>query len=237
LTLSQNKNLVREYVKKNFTDHGMIADIALHASKDGKHPHAHIMLTMRPFNEDKTWGAKQRKEYILNPQGEKIYDPGCMGEQQTKFATSPKKKQYKCKSIPATDWNERTKAEEWRASWAETANKYLAQLNHDKRLDHRRYKRQGKNEIPTTQKRILDFLKSNKIENYKGLEKHLQNLMGKQRTTGKKLTPIRHRMNELAEHMQEYETYKTRKAEHDKYQQEYKAQMPWKKKAYEREHG
>ena len=61
--------------------------------------------------------------------------------------------------------------------------------------------------------------------------------MGQQRTTGKKLTPIRHRMNELTEHMQEYETYKTRKAEHDKYQQDYKAQMPWKKKAYEREHG
>ena len=55
-------------------------------------------------------------KYILNPQGEKIYDP--------------KKKQYKCKSIPATDWNERTKAEDWRASWAETANKHLAQLNH-----------------------------------------------------------------------------------------------------------
>jgi len=135
LTLAQNKSLVREYVKKNFTDHGMIADVALHASKDGKNPHAHIMLTMRPFNEDRTWGAKQRKEYVLNPQGEKIYDP--------------KKKQYKCKSIPATDWNERTKAEDWRASWAETANKHLAQLNHDKRLDHRSYKRQGKNQIPT----------------------------------------------------------------------------------------
>jgi len=50
-------------------------------------------------------------------------------------------------------------------------------------------------------------------------------------------TPIRHRMKELTENMQEYETYKTRKAEHDKYQQDYKAQMPWKKKAYEQERG
>ncbi|MFR0844185.1 MAG: hypothetical protein ACLSH2_06710 [Oscillospiraceae bacterium] len=39
------------------------------------------------------WGAKQKKEYILDKDGNKIYDP--------------KKRQYKCKSIPATDWNER----------------------------------------------------------------------------------------------------------------------------------
>ncbi len=62
------------------------------------HPHAHITLTMRPFDEGDEWGAKQKKEYILEKDGNKIYDP--------------KKRQYKCKSIPATDWNEQTKAEE-----------------------------------------------------------------------------------------------------------------------------
>jgi len=56
------------------------------------------MLTMRPFNEDKTWGAKQKKEYILDKDGNKIYDP--------------KKRQCKCKSVPATDWNEQARAEE-----------------------------------------------------------------------------------------------------------------------------
>ncbi|WP_408636151.1 MobA/MobL family protein [Parablautia intestinalis] len=53
---------------------------------------------MRPFDERGERGAKQKKEYILDKDGNKIYDP--------------KKRQYKCKSIPATDWNEQTKAEQ-----------------------------------------------------------------------------------------------------------------------------
>ena len=41
-----------------------------------------------PFNEDGSWGSKQKKEYILDENGEKIYDK--------------KKRQYKCKSVPST---------------------------------------------------------------------------------------------------------------------------------------
>jgi len=43
----------------------MCADIALHDKNDGN-PHCHILLTMRPLNEDTTWGAKSKKEYILD---------------------------------------------------------------------------------------------------------------------------------------------------------------------------
>ena len=39
---------------------------------------------------------------LVYKDGNKIYDP--------------KKRQYKCKSIPATDWNEQTKAEKIRKS-------------------------------------------------------------------------------------------------------------------------
>jgi len=60
--------LVREYVKENFVKVGMCADIALHDKDDGN-PHAHILLTMRPLNEDTTWGAKSKKEYILDENG------------------------------------------------------------------------------------------------------------------------------------------------------------------------
>ena len=63
--------LVREYVKDNFVYIGMCADIALHDKNDGN-PHAHILLTMRPLNEDTTWGAKSKKEYILDENGEKV---------------------------------------------------------------------------------------------------------------------------------------------------------------------
>ena len=69
----------------------MCADVCLHDTGGGN-PHAHIMLTMRPFDEDGEWGAKQKKEYILDGDGNKIYDP--------------KKRQYKCNSIPTKAWKD-----------------------------------------------------------------------------------------------------------------------------------
>jgi len=142
LTLLQNKSLVREYVKKHFVEQGMCADICIHDTGGGN-PHAHIMLTMRPFNEDRAWGEKQKKEYILDPQSEKIYDK--------------KKRSYKCKSVPTTDWNEQTKAEEWRAAWADSVNRYLEKLNHTERIDHRSYERQGIKQIPTVHLGVAAF--------------------------------------------------------------------------------
>ncbi len=134
LTREQGISLVREYVKAQFVNVGMCADFAIHDTGGGN-PHAHIMLTMRPFEQGGEWGAKQKKEYILDKDGNKIYDP--------------KRRQYKCKSIPATDWNEQTKAEEWRGAWAAYVNAALEQNNHAERIDHRSYKRQGIDQIPT----------------------------------------------------------------------------------------
>ena len=67
LTREQSISLVREYVKRHFVAAGMCADVCLHDTGGGN-PHAHIMLTMRPFDECGEWGAKQKKEYILDPQ-------------------------------------------------------------------------------------------------------------------------------------------------------------------------
>ena len=134
LTAEQQKNLVKDYCKNHFVSVGMCADICIHDKRDGN-PHAHIMLTMRPFNEDRTWGEKQKKEYAFDSNGNKIYDK--------------KKRQYKCKSIPTTDWNEQTKAEEWREAWANIANEYLQRHNIDERIDHRSYERQGIDKIPS----------------------------------------------------------------------------------------
>lgn len=134
LTREQNISLVREYINRHFVAAGMCADICIHDKNSGN-PHAHVMLTMRPFEPGGEWGAKQKKEYILDRDGNKIYDR--------------KKRQYKCKSVPATDWNDQTKAEEWRAAWADCVNAALERGNHTERIDHRSYKRQGIDQIPT----------------------------------------------------------------------------------------
>jgi hypothetical protein len=93
----------------------MCADICIHDKGDGN-PHAHVTLTMRPFEPDGSWGTKQKKEYILDQQGEKIYDP--------------KKRQYRCRSVPTTNWNEQTKARinklnEWLKGEAKTTTPSL----------------------------------------------------------------------------------------------------------------
>jgi len=134
LTREQGISLVRDYVKKHFVDAGMCADVCVHDKGDGN-PHAHVLLTMRPFNEDGTWGDKQKKVYILDKNGDKIYDPV--------------KRQYKCNKAQTTDWNEQTKAEEWRAGWADAVNAVLEQHGFAERVDHRSYSRQGIEQVPT----------------------------------------------------------------------------------------
>ena len=126
-------NLVREYVKENFVKVGMCADISLHDKNDGN-PHAHILLTMRPLNKDKTWGAKSKKEYILDENGEKV---------------KLKNGNYKTRKIDTVDWNEQEKAEEWRKAWADITNKYLEENSIKEKVDHRSYERQGIEQIPT----------------------------------------------------------------------------------------
>ena len=74
----------------------MCADVCVHDRDDGN-PHAHIMLTMRPFNEDGTWAAKSRKEYILDRDGERI---------------KLKCGEFKTRKINTVDWNEQDRAEE-----------------------------------------------------------------------------------------------------------------------------
>ena len=61
LSNEQQTELIKEFVKENFTDEGMVADVAIHRDKE-QNPHAHIMLTTRPFKEDGSWGQKQKRE-------------------------------------------------------------------------------------------------------------------------------------------------------------------------------
>jgi hypothetical protein len=142
LTLEQQIRLVRSYCQRQFMNWGMCADICVHDKKDGN-PHAHVMLTMRPFNKDGSWGTKQRKEYILDGDGNKIYDP--------------KKKQYKCRSVESTDWNNRDNCEKWRAAWADYVNAFLEGNRIDGRVDHRSYERQGIEQIPTVHLGVAAF--------------------------------------------------------------------------------
>ena len=83
-TLAQNIALALDYMKWTFVDAGMCADLCVHDTGEGN-PYFHVMLSLRPINEDGTWGGKQRKDYIPDDNGDRIYDP--------------KTRQYKCRPI------------------------------------------------------------------------------------------------------------------------------------------
>ena len=133
LDREQQIQLVREYVKENFVSVGMCADFAIHDKQDGN-PHAHIMLTMRPLEQSGEWGAKSKKEYLLDKDGQRI---------KLKNGT------FKSRKVDTVDWNSQEKAEVWRQAWADIANRYLAAQDRPERIDHRSYKRQGIEQIPT----------------------------------------------------------------------------------------
>jgi len=134
LSREQNISILCRYVQEQFVDKGMCADVCVHDSGDGN-PHAHLLLTMRPFNEDGTWGDKFRKEYDFDANGDKIYDR--------------KTRRYKSRAASTIDWNDRTKAEEWRSAWADAVNAELEKHGYEERIDNRSFARQGKDELPT----------------------------------------------------------------------------------------
>ena len=112
----------------------MIVDVAMHDKGDGN-PHAHLMATLRQLYGDGTWKEKQRKEYILDQNGNKQYDP--------------QKKTYKCKTVKTTDWDKTETLEKWRENWSKVVNKHLEIAGHEQRIDHRSYKEQGIDLVPT----------------------------------------------------------------------------------------
>ena len=54
-----------EYIQKTFVDKGMCADWSIHDKGDGN-PHVHLLVTMRPFNPDHSWGNKEIKDWEFN---------------------------------------------------------------------------------------------------------------------------------------------------------------------------
>ena len=66
LSRAENIKLARCFVQETFVSKGMCTDICVHdPEREQPNVHAHIMLTLRTFNEDGTWDDKQRKEYIM----------------------------------------------------------------------------------------------------------------------------------------------------------------------------
>lgn len=138
LTRGEQRDLVREWVQSELVSRGMCADFAIHDRGDGN-PHAHIMATTRPIDARGKWGAKEKKAYVLDENGERVpvIDPKT-GKQKIEKKTG--RRVWARETVAANDWNDRARAEEWRASWARACN---ARLPDRARIDHRSHERRG----------------------------------------------------------------------------------------------
>ncbi|AMV66045.1 Hypothetical protein ADU71_0070 (plasmid) [Pediococcus damnosus] len=134
LSEDEQKELLTKYVQENFVDQGMVAEVAIHRDHQDN-PHAHVMLTNRPFNPDGTWGIKSKKQYILDENGNKMYT-----------GTS---KYPKSRKILMVDWDKKEKIIEWRHNWAVSVNQVLEQKNIPDRISEKSFENQGIDEVPT----------------------------------------------------------------------------------------
>ena len=156
----------------------MCADFAIHDT-DGHNPHAHILLTVRPLNENGTWQYKTEKEYLCIKDGEKKgftasefktaqkqgwekqyrYKVGKKKEYLTSSAAQekgyeridkhPKSSRYGRQNPISEQWNSDEQLCIWRANWADAVNEMLARNQINATIDHRSFANQGITEQPT----------------------------------------------------------------------------------------
>lgn len=141
LTNEQQQELVAAFVKREFTDRGMVADWAIHkADADNKadNDHLHVMTTVRPFLQNGEWGQKSKTEMIRDKRGRSI----CIG------TDSKGRKRYKQRKICTTDWNEKSTLLSIRKGWATVCNLALENAGYDERIDARSYAEQGIDKLP-----------------------------------------------------------------------------------------
>ncbi|MFV5771834.1 MobQ family relaxase [Pediococcus acidilactici] len=134
LSEDEQKELLTKYVQENFVDEGMVADVAIHRDHPDN-PHAHVMLTNRPFNPDGTWGLKSKRENILDENGNKTYTGN------SRFPRSRK--------VWLVDWDKKEKINQWRHNWAVSVNQVLEQKNIPDRISEKSFTEQGIDDTPT----------------------------------------------------------------------------------------
>lgn len=158
LNKSEWQKLLTEFIQEQFVSDGMCADVAIHdPHPPGHNPHAHIMLTVRPLDEQGNWQYKTEKEYLCVRDGEekgftaaefktaqadgwekqyqykagkkKVYMAPSAAKAQglVRVSKHPKSTKYGRQNPTAERWNSDEQLLVWREKWADVTNKYLAQ--------------------------------------------------------------------------------------------------------------
>lgn len=186
LTPEQWQELLSDFIQTSFVSEGMCADVAIHDPyPPGHNPHAHIMLTVRPLDEQGNWQYKTEKEYLCVKDGEergftaaefkkaqadgwekqypykvgrkKVYMPPSEAEKQglERASKHPKSTKFGRQNPISERWNSEEQLVVWRKAWADVTNRYLERYGHDARIDHRSHAERGLTEQPTIHEGVV----------------------------------------------------------------------------------
>lgn len=186
LTPEQWQELLSDFIQTSFVSDGMCADVAIHdPHPSGHNPHAHIMLTVRPLDEQGNWQYKTEKEYLCVRNGEergftaaefkaaqadgwekqypykvgrkKVYMPPSEAEKQglERASKHPKSTKFGRQNPISERWNSEEQLVAWRKAWADVTNRYLEQYGYDARIDHRSHAERGLTEQPTIHEGVV----------------------------------------------------------------------------------
>lgn len=119
LTREQALALARDWIESQVTAKGFVADWAVHEAAGN--PHFHVMIPLRRMTEQ---GFAAKFELLRDAAGNVVYrDDG--------------KPRYERMAAPMKE------LAGWRRSWAETANRHLAEAGLEVRIDHRSHAEAG----------------------------------------------------------------------------------------------
>lgn len=141
LTFDENKEIALKFINENFIARGMICDIAFHdpEREAGRepNPHVHVLVPIRPLDENGEWGSKRRHVPVFDEKGEPV------------LITSGKNKGKQKMDNPfTTDWGSAETLQLWRKNWEHTVNEKFKEKGLACRIDHRSNEAQGIERAP-----------------------------------------------------------------------------------------
>lgn len=147
LSLDESDEILTNFISGKLCANGYCATYAIHNDKDGKNPHAHILVANRAI--DSRTGeferTKTKKVYALDAHGERI--PLINKKTGKQKVDKRNRKQWKRVAVAKKNLlDEKEFLLSLRKSWAEECNKHLSQ---EDRIDHRSNAARGIDDIPT----------------------------------------------------------------------------------------
>ena len=184
LSRQQQIELLQDFIREQFVDEGMCADVAIHDT-DGHNPHAHILLTVRPLDEKGKWQYKTEKEYLCVKNGKeqgftaaefkqaqadgwekqyqykvgkkKVYmlPSSAQAQGYERVSKYPKSTKYGRQNPISERWNSEEQLVFWRKAWADVTNLHLERAGQEERIDHRSHAERGLEEQPTIHEGVI----------------------------------------------------------------------------------